>query len=116
MAKNIKNFSSERIIIVYLRLFKIAIAAAFPSGIIVHYLLSLIVWFKSHDLLTVALTLTTYYLGFTLGAYYSFWSKATLSRTAGIFMTAHVITTLLFGAYGYGYAAPGLSLLLGLTT
>lgn len=64
----------------------------------------------------MALTLTTYYLGFTLGTHYGFWSKATLSRTAGTFMTAHVITTLLFGAYGYGYAAPGLSFLLGLTT
>lgn len=106
----------ERIVIDYFSLFKITIAMAFPSAIIVHYLIPLIAWFKNQDLLIVALVLTSYYLGFALGTQYGLWSKATLSRTAGTFMAAHVITTLLFGAYGYGYFAPIFSLLVGATT
>ncbi|MEM4218288.1 MAG: hypothetical protein QXZ09_09735 [Candidatus Methanomethylicaceae archaeon] len=105
-----------RIIIDYFSLFKITIAMAFPSAIIVHYLIPLITWFKNQDLLIVAFALTSYYLGFTLGTQYGLWSKATISRTAGTFMAAHVITTLLFGAYGYGYLAPIFSLLVGATT
>ncbi len=89
---------------------------AFPSAIVVHYLMPLIVWLKNYDLLIVALALTSYYLGFTIGTHYGLWSKATWSRTAGTFMTAHVITTLLLGAYGYGYMAPIFSFLVGATT
>lgn len=89
---------------------------SFPSAIIVHYLIPLIVWFKSQDLLIVALSLSSYYSGFALGTHYGLWSKATWSRTAGTFLTAHVMTTLLFGAYGYDYMAAIFSLLLGSTT
>ncbi|MCX8181925.1 MAG: hypothetical protein N3D12_02275 [Candidatus Methanomethyliaceae archaeon] len=105
-----------RIVIDYFSLFKITIAMSFPSAIVVHYLIPLIVWFKNQDLLIVALALTSYYAGFTLGTHYGLWSRATLSRMAGTFMTAHVITTLLLGAYGYGYMAPIFSMLVGATT
>ncbi|MGQ9759976.1 MAG: hypothetical protein ACUVQ5_05350 [Candidatus Methanomethylicaceae archaeon] len=76
----------------------------------------LILWFKNHDLLIVGLALTAYYAGFTLSTYYGQWSSATLSRTAGTFLTAHVITTILLAAYGYGYMTLVFSLLVGATT
>lgn len=89
---------------------------AFPSAILVHYLIPLILWFKNQDLLIVALALTAYYVGFTLSRHYSQRSSATLSRTAGTFLTAHVITTILLAAYGYGYLTLVYSLLVGATT
>lgn len=97
-------------------MFKLSIAIAFPSAVVVHYLMPLILWLKTYDLLIVALALTSYYVGFTLGTYYGQWSRATLSRTAGTFLTAHVITTLLLAAYGQGYMTLVFSLLIGATT
>lgn len=99
-----------------LTLFKLVLASSFPIAGIVHYLMPITIWLKNQDLLTSFLALSTYYCGFFIGNQYVIKSKTSLSRIVGMMFTAHVITTLIFAAYGYDVFLFASSLMVGITT
>lgn len=98
-----------------LLLFKFVLATSFPIAGIVHYLMPIIIWLRGQDLLMTFLALSTYYGGFFVGNQYIINSKTSLSRIVGMAFTAHVITALIFAAYGYGPLLPISSLMIGIT-
>lgn len=114
--KNFSLFQLERVNINQLSLIKAALLLSFPSAIVCHYLLSLILWFRTFDLLLVAASLTLYFAGFAGGAYFANYSRSSLSRIAGILLSGHVLTSVIFAGFGSGYLALPISLLLGVTT
>ncbi|MEM0101274.1 MAG: hypothetical protein QW522_03415 [Candidatus Methanomethyliaceae archaeon] len=100
----------------HIRLFKFIILMSFPIAGIVHHLIPIISWLKLQDLLLSCIVLTIYYFGFFIGNQYVLLSKASLSRIAGTFLSAHVISSLIFAIYGYGIFSIFFSLIIGITT
>ncbi len=98
-----------------MKLFKSILSFTFPTAGILHYLIVLILWIRIQDLFITSISLVTYYTGFFIGNIYYNKSKTSLSRITGIFLTSHVITTILFLSYGYGYFSIIFSLLLGIS-
>jgi len=106
----------ERVDINQLSLIKAALLLSFPSAIVCHYLLSIILWFRTFDLLLVAASLTLYFGGFAGGSYFANYSRSSLSRIAGIILSGHVLASIIFAGFGSGYLALPISVLLGTTT
>gem|GEM_PF-3499141 len=100
----------------HLSLFKIALLASFPSALTCHYLIALILWYKNLDLLIVALSLSAYLVGFTLGFIYVYRSSSTLSRVAGILLSSQVVATIALAGFGYDYPAIFFAALVGVTS
>ncbi|MCS7098468.1 MAG: hypothetical protein NZ922_05790, partial [Candidatus Methanomethyliaceae archaeon] len=100
----------------HIYLFKFIIALSFPIAGIVHYFIPIISWLKNQNLFVTCFTLTAYYFGFFIGNQYVLLSKSSLSRIVGILFTSHVITTIVFAAYGYHILSIILSIILGITT
>lgn len=80
-----------------------------------HYLIALILWYKTLDLLIVAISLSAYLMGFTLGFIYVYRSSSTLSRVAGLLLSSHVVTTIVLAGFGYEYFAIFFTALVGVT-
>lgn len=100
----------------YLSLFKLALLTSFPSALTCHYLIALILWYKSLDLLIVATSLSAYLFGFTLGFIYVYMSSSTLSRLAGILLSSHVVATIALAGFGYEYLTIFFTALVGVTS